>query len=89
MIDEQLARLRENDHIPVSATELEAETLDASAKQLRKRTLSHESNQAHSPSKPGASESVNDYASSMNLSPDSSSCFLLPVQYPTQEMGTV
>ncbi|PVH92533.1 hypothetical protein DM02DRAFT_662849 [Periconia macrospinosa] len=89
MIDEQLASLRENDHIPVSATELEAETLDASAKQSRKRTLSHESNQAHSPSKPDASESVNDYASSMNLSPDSSSCFLLPVQYPTQEMGTV
>ncbi|PVH91328.1 hypothetical protein DM02DRAFT_664110 [Periconia macrospinosa] len=89
MIDEQLARLRENDHTSASATELEAETLDASAKQLRKRQLSDESNQAHSPPKPDASESVNDYASSTNLWPDSSFCFLLPVQYPTQEMGTV
>ncbi|PVH92567.1 hypothetical protein DM02DRAFT_271421 [Periconia macrospinosa] len=89
MIDEQLASLRENDHISVSATELKAETLDASAKQSRKRKLSYESNQAHSPSKPDASEPVNDHASSMNLSPDSGFCFLLPVQYPTHEMGTV
>ncbi|PVH92806.1 hypothetical protein DM02DRAFT_263199 [Periconia macrospinosa] len=57
MIDEQLASLRENDYISVSVTELEAETLDASAKQSRKRQLSDESNQAHSPSKPDASES--------------------------------
>ncbi|PVH93527.1 hypothetical protein DM02DRAFT_222042 [Periconia macrospinosa] len=89
IVNADVRKLRENDHIPVSATELETETLDSSAKQSRKRKLSHESNQAHSPSKPDASESVNDYASSMNLSPDSSSCFLLPVQYPTQEMGTV
>ncbi|PVH91444.1 hypothetical protein DM02DRAFT_620527 [Periconia macrospinosa] len=87
MIDEQLDSLREDDHIPVSATELEAETSGVPGKQPRKRTLSHESNQAHSLSEPDISESINGNASSMNVSPDSGPC--LPVQYPTRAMGPV
>ena len=68
---------------------LKAETSGASEKRQRKHSLHHENNQTRNPSKPAASELVNDDASSVNLPPDSSPGFVLPAQYPTIEVGTV
>ncbi|PVH92880.1 hypothetical protein DM02DRAFT_635021 [Periconia macrospinosa] len=60
--DADVRKLREDDYIPVSATDLKARTLGAARNRSRKHSLSYERSRAHGPTELDIPESFDDDA---------------------------